>query len=127
MEATRKYELLRGGYARFEGAVGARTNVRYKRGDNVELTDAQALALGDRVRLVVPAAKAVAVDPHEEWAKLLAKNAPDVQEFVGASDSLDDLKAIAAAEAAGKSRRGVLNAVEDRVAELEAAAAEGKE
>lgn len=140
-----QYTIQRGTYSRYEKDGSLKT---YRKGDTVELSDAEAKGLGDK------AAKGSAAPPTPEgmistrieqsqpgdttdndddgdsgdeanaddevdWsATLEGMTAPDAVELAKTLDTKEDLEALRKAEASGKGRKSVDEAISERLKEI---------
>lgn len=117
------HRLLTGKYGRFED----KQHVIYRAGDpdrdKVDLSPAEVKALGKRVERIHATAPAHAEMPAAPKVKALGL---DDMHWSQAAEAVRELKTVeavqaaAAEERAGKDRKGVLDAAEARLAELEA-------
>lgn len=104
------YRLLRGAHTRFEDK-GA---ITYGLNSLIQLTDDEAAALGNRVR---PAPGEKPAPAPTDWSHLNTKTVPDVIAIVDKLNDVGELESLIAYEAsdAGKRRKGVLDAAEERL------------
>ena len=113
-----KYKLLSGQHGRFEKGQ----QVVYRKDDEIDLTKEEAEYLGARVEKVSGAAEAPAPTPAKAAAAgslgLADVNMPDAVDKVAKLDTAEALDAAEAEEKAGKDRKGVHEAIDDRRAEL---------
>lgn len=90
--------------------------VQLEEGEEVELTEAQAAAFADRFEAV----DSESVDePEDDDDGVSSLNLTEVKDLVASTKSLNALTAIGDAEKAGKDRKGVYEAIEARVEELQ--------
>lgn len=105
------YKLLRGNHSRPEDGA----HRIYRPGQEIELSDAEAARLGDRVRLVETRAAATAA----EEPGVLDGNVGAVRARLAAIQDADLLAELYEAESDGKGRVTVLDAIERRINQLE--------
>jgi hypothetical protein len=117
-----RYTLLTGSHGRWEKGQ----NVQYKAGDEIDLSADEVKSFGKRVEPVAGATfrtmptKADPTDAPKPAGSLgLADvNMPDAVDKVAKLGTVEALDAAAAEELAGKDRKGVHEAIEERRAEL---------
>jgi hypothetical protein len=124
-----RYKLLRGRYARYESGE----LVRYAPGDELELSEAEAQKLQYLVEPVKPADESLPpAEPESvvgwEWSgsavpepleePAAEESRSDLIKRIQAMNDLKEVRAARVAEIAGKSRKTVLAAADDRLEEL---------
>jgi hypothetical protein len=119
-----KYRLKTGKHSRFENG----NQVIYRVGDAVELTADEVASLGARVELIgaatvpppappaPPAPEVVAAAA--DWSQLGELHWTGAVKAVREVTTVDELARAQEAEVAGKNRRAVLDAIEERLTEL---------
>lgn len=121
MAGTKTYRLLTGSHGRFEDG----TPVSYRAGQEIELNEAEAANLAGRVELIGPAPKVKASRPEPEpEAEIGDFDVSDMHwskaaKLIGRLEEPGAVRKVRAAEEAGKARKGVLQAADERLAELE--------
>ena len=117
------YKMLKGSHGRFEHGKA----VRYATGDEIELSAAEAEALGDRVAPIGPASvteeptNATPTEPTEgstDFSHLADLPWSKAAKIIRELDNPDDVIAAGNAEDAGKKRKAVLAAATKRLEEL---------
>lgn len=118
-----KYRLLTGSHGRWEKGQ----NVRYAAGDEIDLSNEEVESFGKRVEPVGGSPVATPA-PDKTLRTLPAADKPlglvdlgwaEAAEIVTTLETVEAVEAARKEEQAGKARKGVLDAVEARLAELE--------
>lgn len=120
MSETKTYRLLSGNHGRFEGGKP----VQYHKGDRVELTDAEAEYLDGRVALAGdPPAPAPAPGPEPKLVPaplgLATLHWSKAAKLITELETAEAVQSAREEERTGKDRKGVLDAADARLAELE--------
>lgn len=109
------YKLLTGSHGRMENG----SNVIYRKGDSIDLTEREARALGSRVRKVDNSG-AEGGEVATDWSSVASQNVGEVIAIINALDSLEDVEAIRAVESSAQRRKSILTAAETKLRKLRA-------